>query len=55
MFNSDKMRHAVAAIGAILLTSVSVGAAVGPARAVETEAVYASAEGPAQIAIQARA
>ncbi len=40
MFKSSKIdlqRIAAAAIGAFLLTTVSVGAAVGPARAVEMD------------------
>jgi hypothetical protein len=39
MFNFDKdeiQRVALAAIGTVILTTVSVGAAVGPARAIET-------------------
>ncbi len=40
MFNGGKIRQAVmAALGAIILTTTAVGAAVGPARAVETSAV----------------
>jgi hypothetical protein len=40
MFNTSKIRQAViAALGAVVLTSTAVGAAVGPARAVETSAV----------------
>jgi hypothetical protein len=40
MFTFDKIdlqRVATAAVGAFILTVVSVGAAVGPARAVETD------------------
>ncbi len=33
---SDIQRMAVAAVGALILTTTAVGAAVGPARAVET-------------------
>ena len=48
MFKFDKIdlqRVATAAIGAIILTTVSVGAAVGPARAVEMDrSVSAAAE-----------
>ena len=37
MFNFDKIREgALAAIASIILTATAVGAAVGPARAVET-------------------
>ena len=34
----------VATLGAILLTSTAVAAAVGPARAIETNPVYAHAQ-----------
>ena len=46
MFTLDKIefqRIATAAVAALVLTTVSVGAAVGPARALETNPVYASA------------
>jgi len=37
MFDYENFRHvALSAIGAIILTTVSGGAAVGPARAIET-------------------
>ena len=39
MFNLDVTRVATAAVGALILTIVSVGAAVGPARSVETSPV----------------
>lgn len=40
MFNFDKIGSAVlSAIGALILTTTVVGAAVGPARAVETAPV----------------
>jgi hypothetical protein len=39
MFNIDFQRAAIAAIGALILTTVSVGAAVGPARLAETSPV----------------
>ena len=39
MFNKDFGRIAAAAVGALLLTTVSVGAAVGPARSLETSPV----------------
>ena len=39
MFNVEYSRIATAALGALFLTTVSVGAAVGPARAVETAPV----------------
>jgi len=38
MFNSIK-QSLIAAVGAIILTATAVGAAVGPARAVETAPV----------------
>jgi hypothetical protein len=45
MFNTDFQRVATAAIGALILTTVSVGAAVGPARSVETSpVVYAQSQ-----------
>jgi hypothetical protein len=54
MFNSDKiLRAATAAVGALILTTVSVGAAVGPARTAETTPVYALALSTAQSAVQA--
>ena len=39
MFNIDLTRIVTAAAGALILTFVSVGAAVGPARTVETSPV----------------
>ncbi len=40
MFNIDKIKEGLlAAVAAIILTSTAVGAAVGPARAVETAPV----------------
>jgi hypothetical protein len=36
MFNIDLGRTAMALVGALLLTTISVGAAVGPARQAET-------------------
>jgi hypothetical protein len=46
MFDFGKIQSAaVAAVAAILLTAVTVAAAVGPARAAETEhTVYAAAD-----------
>ena len=45
MYNFDKLqRAATSAVGALLLTAVCVGAAVGPARAAETQAVVASTQ-----------
>lgn len=41
MFNADYQRVAVAIVGALAFTAVSVGAAVGPARIVETSPVVA--------------
>ncbi|HEX8258090.1 MAG TPA: hypothetical protein VF589_10695 [Allosphingosinicella sp.] len=46
MFNSTKtelQRIAAAALGALILTTACVGAAVGPARAVETAPTQVSA------------
>ena len=46
MFKFDAIemqRITVAAVAALLLTTVSVGAAVGPARAIETGPSYAAA------------
>ena len=44
MFN-DLKQSAIAAIGAVILTVTAVGAAVGPARAIETAPVaYAQAQ-----------
>ncbi len=46
MFNLEAntvQRNAVAALAALLLSSVSIAAAVGPARAIETAPVYAAA------------
>ncbi len=40
---SELGRTAAAAVAALLLTAVSVGAAVGPARAIETGPSYAAA------------
>jgi hypothetical protein len=49
MFNFDKIKQGVlATIGAVILTATSVGAAVGPARAVETAPAAHSA--PAALA-----
>jgi hypothetical protein len=47
MFNSDKIdfqRIVAASVGAFLLTTACVGAAVAPARAVETAPVPVSGE-----------
>lgn len=46
MFDFDKIKENVAAaLAAVVLTSTAVGAAVGPARAVETApVVYAAAQ-----------
>ncbi|HEV2747577.1 MAG TPA: hypothetical protein VGW34_09805 [Allosphingosinicella sp.] len=46
MFNFDKIdlqRIATAAVGALILTTACVGAAVAPARAVETAPIQVSA------------
>ena len=43
MLNSDLARFAVSVIGALIFTVTAVGAAVGPARVVETTpVVYAN-------------
>jgi hypothetical protein len=53
MFDYDKIREsALAAVGAIILSATAVGAAVGPARAVETAPVQLAA---AQISGQVNA
>ncbi len=45
MFNTDFHRVATAAVGALIFTIVSVGAAVGPARSVETSPIaYAQSQ-----------
>ena len=45
MFDSEKIqRVATAAVGAIILTTISVGAAVGPARSAETTPVFVLAQ-----------
>ena len=44
MFDYGKFQtSALAAVAAIVLTAISVGAAVGPARQIETSPVYAAA------------
>lgn len=43
----DFQRIATAAVGALVLTTACVGAAIGPARAAETSPVYALAAAPA--------
>ena len=51
MFNFDKIdlqRIATAAVGALVLTTACVGAAVGPARVIETSPAFALAGAPAQ-------
>jgi hypothetical protein len=52
MFNIDFRRTAAAAIGALLLTTVSIGAAAGPARVIETTPI-AVAQNAAPVAVQA--
>lgn len=48
MFDVAKLQQvALAALCAAVLTTVSVGAAVGPARQLETANVYAAASAPA--------
>ena len=46
-FNIDLNRVATAAIGALVLSTACVGAAVAPARAVETDTTIRVAEGVA--------
>ena len=46
-FNIDLNRIATAAVGALVLTTACVGAAVAPARAVETDTTIQQAEGVA--------
>ena len=46
-FNIDFNRVATAAVGALVLTTACVGAAVAPARAVETDTTIQVAEGVA--------
>ncbi len=46
MFNLDKFgQAALAMLGTLILTTTFVGAAIGPARAVETAPVVGHAEG----------
>ncbi len=52
MFNIDFGRIALAAVGTLVFTTVSVGAAVGPARSLETSPV-AVAQVQAPVAEQA--
>jgi hypothetical protein len=52
MFNIDFGRTVTAALGALLLTAVSVGAAVGPAETVSADPV-AIAQVQAPVAVQA--
>ncbi len=50
MFNLDVSKIVVAAVGALFLTTVSVGAAVGPARALETAPVSVAQGRVAEVA-----
>ncbi len=52
MFNIDFRRTFAAALGALVLTTISIGAAAGPARVIETTPV-AIAQGTAPVADQA--
>ena len=52
-FNIDLNRVATAAVGALVLTTACVGAAVAPARAVETDTRVQVAEGVAAREAQA--
>ena len=52
MFNTDFQRIATAAIGALLLTTISIGAAAGPARILETTPIV-TAQNAAPVADQA--
>jgi L-cystine uptake protein TcyP (sodium:dicarboxylate symporter family) len=55
MFNSEKIgRIALAAIGTLIFTTVSVGAAVGPAQNIEADTMYVMADNAAQNTAQAR-
>ena len=46
-FNIDLARIATAAVGALVLSTACIGAAVAPARAVETDGRIQVIEGPA--------
>ena len=51
MFNTDFARTALSMVGALVFTVTAVGAAVGPARLVETApVVYAGAASNAAVA-----
>jgi hypothetical protein len=51
MFNNDFARVAMSVVGALIFTVTAVGAAVGPARVVETTPmVYAGAASAAAVA-----
>ena len=52
MFNTEFQKIALASVGALILTTASVGAAVGPARILETTPV-AVAHGAAPVADRA--
>ncbi|HEX8402827.1 MAG TPA: hypothetical protein VF628_14135 [Allosphingosinicella sp.] len=52
MFNVNAKQTVIAGIGALLLTAVSIGAAAGPARIVETSPVSV-AQVSAPVAVQA--
>ena len=52
-FNVDLHRIATAAVGALVLTTACVGAAVAPARAVETDTTIRVTEGFAASEAQA--
>ncbi|HEY6916176.1 MAG TPA: hypothetical protein VI381_00900 [Allosphingosinicella sp.] len=49
-FNSEFQRIATAAVGALVLTTTFVGAAVGPARAIETSRIaYTAQQGEVRV------
>ena len=50
MFNTDFRRTALSVLGALILTTTAVSAAVGPARAIETAPVALAASGTANAA-----
>ena len=52
MFNIDFQKIALATVGTLILTTASVGAAVGPARIIETTPV-SYADGAAPVADRA--
>lgn len=54
--NMTDLRHiGIAALGALLLSTACIGAAVGPARAIEASPSYQLAAASAPISVEARA